>query len=64
MLLYVVIGIIPLWFCPQTSVGDVEMLLKQHENFEKTLSAQEEKLTSLSDMAKSLVNADHHNGQW
>ena len=40
------------------------MLLKQHENFEKTLSAQEEKLTSLSDVAKGLVNADHHNGQW
>ena len=40
------------------------MLLKQHNNFEKTLTAQEEKLHSLNDMANSLVKAGHHDRQW
>ena len=40
------------------------MLLKQHENFEKTLTAQEEKLHSLNDMANSLVTAGHRDRQW
>ncbi|KAJ7373044.1 hypothetical protein OS493_014188 [Desmophyllum pertusum] len=47
-----------------TSVDDVVMLLKQQENFEKTLSAQEEKLHSLSDMANSLMEASHRDRQW
>ena len=50
--------------CPQTSVDDVVMLLKQQENFEKTLTAQDEKLHSLSDMANSLVKAGHRDRQW
>lgn len=40
------------------------MLLKQQENFEKTLTAQDEKLHSLSDMANSLVKAGHRDRQW
>lgn len=50
--------------CPQTSVDDVVMLLKQQENFEKTLTAQDEKLHSLSDMANSLMKAGHRDRQW
>ena len=49
---------------PQTSVDDVVMLLKQQENFEKSLTAQDEKLHSLSDMADSLVKAGHRDRQW
>ena len=49
---------------PQTSVDDVAMLLKQQENFEKTLTAQDEKLNSLSDMASSLMKASHRDRQW
>lgn len=51
-------------FSSQTSVDDVVMLLKQQENFEKTLTAQDEKLHSLSDMANSLVKAGHRDRQW
>ena len=40
------------------------MLLKQQENFEKSLTAQDEKLHSLSDMADSLVKAGHRDRQW
>ena len=40
------------------------MLLKQQENFEKTLTAQDEKLHSLSDMANGLVKAGHRDRQW
>ena len=50
--------------CSQTSVDDVVMLLKQQENFEKTLTAQEEKLHALSEMASSLVKAGHRDRQW
>ncbi|KAK2560477.1 Spectrin beta chain [Acropora cervicornis] len=47
-----------------TSVDDVVMLLKQQENFEKTLTAQDEKLNTLSDMANSLLEAGHPDQQW
>ncbi|XP_068689103.1 spectrin beta chain-like isoform X1 [Montipora foliosa] len=47
-----------------TSVDDVVMLLKQQENFEKTLTAQEEKINALSDMADSLLEAGHPDRQW
>lgn len=40
------------------------MLLKQQENFEKTLTAQDEKLNTLSDMANSLLEAEHPDQQW
>ena len=40
------------------------MLLKQQENFEKSLTAQDEKLHSLSDIADSLVKAGHRDRQW
>ena len=40
------------------------MLLKQQENFEKTLTAQEEKINALSDMADSLIEAGHPDRQW
>ena len=52
------------YFSFQTSVDDVVMLVKQHDNFEKTLTAQEEKLHSLSDMASGLVRTGHRDSQW
>ena len=45
-------------------MDDVVTLLKQQENFEKTLTAQDEKLNTLSDMANSLLEAGHPDQQW
>ena len=38
------------------SVDGVEALLKKHEDFEKSLSAQEEKVNTLSDFANQLID--------
>ncbi|XP_075238969.1 spectrin alpha chain-like isoform X4 [Convolutriloba macropyga] len=40
------------------SVDGVEALLKKHEDFEKSLSAQEEKVNTLSDFANQLLEAE------
>ena len=48
----------------QASVDDVERLLKKHEDTEKTLVAQEERVRGLSDMANSLIRADHCENIW
>ena len=38
------------------SVDGVEALLKKHDDFEKSLSAQEEKVNTLSDFANQLID--------
>ncbi|EDO49575.1 predicted protein [Nematostella vectensis] len=48
----------------QSSVDEVEWLLKKHEDFVKTLTAQEEKVRSLADMAKTIIHARHQARDW
>ncbi|XP_014341660.1 spectrin alpha chain, non-erythrocytic 1 isoform X7 [Latimeria chalumnae] len=42
------------------SLDSVEALLKKHEDFEKSLSAQEEKITALDEFATKLIQNDHY----
>uniref|UniRef100_A0A4W3JFT4 Spectrin alpha, non-erythrocytic 1 n=1 Tax=Callorhinchus milii TaxID=7868 RepID=A0A4W3JFT4_CALMI len=42
------------------SLDSVEALLKKHEDFEKSLSAQEEKITALEEFATKLIQSDHY----
>ncbi|XP_076644007.1 spectrin beta chain, non-erythrocytic 5 kst isoform X2 [Halictus rubicundus] len=42
------------------SLDDVEALLKQHEKFENTLQAQDDRLKAFSDMADKLIAQDHY----
>ncbi len=48
-------------------VGDtldsVEALIKKHENFEKSLAAQEEKFKALEETAARLLEADHYGAE-
>lgn len=48
----------------QASVDDVERLLKKHEDTEKSLLAQEEKMRAIAEMAKSLIRAEHYEKAW
>ncbi|XP_077779120.1 spectrin alpha chain, non-erythrocytic 1-like [Podarcis muralis] len=42
------------------SLDSVEALLKKHEDFEKSLSAQEEKITALDEFATKLMQNNHY----
>uniref|UniRef100_UPI00358EF662 spectrin alpha chain, non-erythrocytic 1 isoform X2 n=1 Tax=Myxine glutinosa TaxID=7769 RepID=UPI00358EF662 len=42
------------------SLDSVESLLKKHEDFEKSLSAQEEKITALDEFATKLIQGGHY----
>uniref|UniRef100_A0A8C5A923 Spectrin alpha, non-erythrocytic 1 n=1 Tax=Gadus morhua TaxID=8049 RepID=A0A8C5A923_GADMO len=42
------------------SLDSVEALLKKHEDFEKSLSAQEEKITALDEFATKLIDNNHY----
>ncbi|XP_072287916.1 spectrin alpha chain, non-erythrocytic 1 isoform X3 [Pyxicephalus adspersus] len=42
------------------SLDSVEALLKKHEDFEKSLSAQEEKITALDEFATKLIQNKHY----
>ena len=42
------------------SLGAVDELLKKHASFEKTLSAQEEKISTLEQLAQALLAQDHY----
>ncbi|XP_055516190.1 spectrin alpha chain, non-erythrocytic 1 isoform X2 [Leucoraja erinacea] len=42
------------------SLDSVEALLKKHEDFEKSLGAQEEKITALEEFATKLIQSDHY----
>jgi len=45
------------------SLSSVDALLKDHEGFEKTLEAQEEKITTLEQLAQALLAQDHYASQ-
>ena len=51
-------------FLGNQDVGDsldaVEALLKKHEDFEKSLAAQEEKVKAVDDMASRLLKGSHY----
>ena len=38
----------------------MEALIKKHEDFEKSMDAQEEKMNALEQFAKKLMTADHY----
>ena len=42
------------------SLDSVEALMKKHEDFEKSLAAQEEKIKALDEFAAKLVDSDHY----
>ena len=44
----------------QTSLTSVDELIKKHEAFEKTLEAQEEKITTLKQLADALLAQEHY----
>ena len=44
-----------------TTLDDVESLLKRHDNFMATLTAQEERLVVFNEMANKLTKAQHYN---
>ncbi|XP_023313664.1 spectrin beta chain, non-erythrocytic 1 isoform X1 [Trichogramma pretiosum] len=45
------------------SLDDVEALLKQHEKFDNTLQAQDDRLKTFSDVADKLIAQDHYDKQ-
>ncbi|XP_077865919.1 spectrin alpha chain, non-erythrocytic 1-like [Saccoglossus kowalevskii] len=47
---------------PSDSLDGVESLIKKHEDFDKAISAQEEKIKALQSFADQLVAADHYDG--
>jgi hypothetical protein len=44
----------------QDNLDSVESLLKKHEDFEKSLDAQEERMKALDQVAKKLMSAGHY----
>lgn len=42
------------------SLDSVESLLKKHEDFEKSLAAQEEKINALDEFATKLIEGQHY----
>ncbi|XP_022101019.1 spectrin alpha chain, non-erythrocytic 1-like isoform X4 [Acanthaster planci] len=42
------------------SLDGVEALIKKHEDFDKAISAQEQKINTLQSFADQLINADHY----
>lgn len=44
----------------KNSLSSVDELMKKHEGFEKTLEAQEEKITTLEQLAQALLAQDHY----
>lgn len=42
------------------SLDSVEALLKKHEDFEKSLAAQEEKIKALDEFASKLIEGQHY----
>lgn len=60
MFLMIILLISFLFFSLQTTLDDVETLLKRHENFLNTLLAQDERLRTFSEMADKLIAARHY----
>ncbi len=44
------------------SLDGVEALIKKHEDFDKAINAQEQKINALNSFAEQLINADHYDG--
>jgi len=42
------------------SLDSVEALIKKHEDFEKSLAAQEDKIKLLDDFATKLIESEHY----
>ena len=42
------------------SIDSVEALIKKHEDFDKSLNAQEEKIRALDDFATKLIDNEHY----
>merc|ERR1711997_1037168 len=42
------------------SLDSVEALIKKHEDFEKSLAAQEEKIRALNELASKLIEGQHY----
>lgn len=42
------------------SLDSVESLIKKHEDFEKSLAAQEEKIKALDEFATKLIDGEHY----
>lgn len=42
------------------SLDSVEALMKKHEDFEKSLAAQEDKIKALDDFADKLIDGNHY----
>ena len=49
--------------CIQNNLDSVEALIRKHGDFEKSLDAQEEKISALEESATKLVLADHYDVQ-
>lgn len=45
------------------SLDSVESLLKKHEDFEKSLTAQEEKINALNEFATKLIEGHHYDAE-
>lgn len=45
---------------PGDSLDSVEALIKKHEDFEKSLAAQEEKIKALDEFATKLIDGEHY----
>ena len=44
----------------QNSLSSVDELMKKHSGFEKTLEAQEEKISTLEQLAQALLAQEHY----
>ena len=42
------------------SGDNVESLIKKHEDFDRAINSQQEKITALEMLAEQLINADHY----
>ncbi|XP_006740929.1 spectrin alpha chain, erythrocytic 1-like [Leptonychotes weddellii] len=45
------------------SLGSVEALLQKHDDFEEAFTAQEEKITTVDNNAKKLIDSDHYDSE-
>jgi len=58
--LFVTFNIFMTFALPQDNLDSVEALIKKHEDFEKTLDAQVDKMNSVDLVANKLMASDHY----
>jgi len=46
----------------QVSPDNVESLIKKHEDFDKAIGSQQEKISALENFADQLIKANHYDG--